>query len=478
MTMIPKRRKNKLNQTTINNLKEAGMYFFNDAPAAAIKVSKTGRKSFYGSFSITKGVDDEGRIKSTGRYKYICRVGERPIQEVKEIIVRDIKKWKAETTTGKGDDVAALAKDFLANALDGYRVRKKGSKIKYKETTKRSMTTLLSTYVMGETDDLKIQERLTGKMKINGAWNTDDFSKIKLDKLTKQHVKDFHERLGAETPYVANRVLAALSTAITWDMNRTNPMFQKDHNPCLGISKFEEKKDKKHLPTDKIIQIVSYIKNNLWREPHPLAFYSTGLELGERQADAHGLAWRKPATVTDQLKCTGWIVNLNNGEIYLRDSKDRSDATVYLTEEGIAVLKKLQELLVTDETNASWAISSMFIFPRRTDPTKHVNFNSYRKFIEKFNYKMGLGERSLVRAKKTRKLYKYKNHFTMKHLRKTFVTVFGNTYGVQAASERMRHSSVKVTTDHYFTADAKKYKVKSLYGAENVVQLKKVGAND
>lgn len=98
------------------------------------------------------------------------------------------------------------------------------------------MTTLLSTYVMGETEDLKIQERLKGKMKSNGAWNTDDFSNIKLDKLTKQHVKDFHKRLGAETPYVANRVLAALFTAITWDMNRTNPMFQKDHNPCLGIS--------------------------------------------------------------------------------------------------------------------------------------------------------------------------------------------------------------------------------------------------
>ena len=91
---------------------------------------------------------------------------------------------------------------------------------------------------------------------------------------------------------------------------------------------------------------------------------------------------------------------------------------------------------------------------------------------------MGLGERSPVKAKKTRKLYKYKNHFTMKYLRKTFVTVFGNTYGVQAASERMRHSAFKVTTDHYFTADAKKYKVKSLYGAENVIQLKKVGAND
>ena len=50
---------------------------------------------------------------------------------------------------------------------------------------------------------------------------------------------------------------------------------------------------------------------------------------------------------------------------------------------------------------------------------------------------------------------------------------------LQAASERMRHSSVKVTKDHYWSADAKKYRVKNLYDAgENVVQLKKVGAND
>ena len=88
----------------------------------------------------------------------------------------------------------------------------------------------------------EIIERLTGKAKINGSWNTDVLGKIKLDKLTKQHIKDFHERL-ADTPYIANRVIAALSTVFTWDANRTNPMFEKDHNPCLGISKFEEKKD-------------------------------------------------------------------------------------------------------------------------------------------------------------------------------------------------------------------------------------------
>jgi hypothetical protein len=166
MNMIPKRRKNKLNQKSLDGLKEAGMYFFNDAPAIAVKVTKNQKKSFYGSYSISKGADAEGRIKSTGRYKYICRVGEKPISLVKETVINNIKKWKAETVTGKGDDVAALSKDFRANALNGYRVRKKGSKIKYKETTKRSMTTLLKTYVEGSTEDPVIIERLTGRAKI------------------------------------------------------------------------------------------------------------------------------------------------------------------------------------------------------------------------------------------------------------------------------------------------------------------------
>ena len=475
--MTPRKRKNKLNQKTLESLREPGMYFFNDAPAIAVKVTKNQRKSFYASYSISKGVDSEGRIRSTGRYKFICRLGEKPISVVRETVINNIKKWKAETTTGKGDDVAALSKDFRLNGLTGYRVRKKGSKLKYKVSTKKSMTTLLQTYVEGLTKDPAILERLTGKAKINGSWNTDILGKIKLENLTKQHIKDFHERL-AVTPYIANRVVAALSTCFTWDANRSNSMYEKDHNPCLGIAKFEEKKDKKNIPLDKVLKIVSYIENNLWREPHPLAFHSTSLELGERQSDGHGLAWRKPDSVTEQLKCTGWIVSLDTGEVFLRDSKDRNEATVYLTEQGIKILKKLWELVSSENTNASWAVGSMYVFPRRSDPNKHINFSSYRKFLEKFHFKMGLAERTLIRATGTRKLYKYKNHFNLKHLRKTFVTTFGNTYGVQAASERMRHSSVKVTKDHYWSADAKKYKVKSLYSADNVVQLKKVGTND
>ena len=46
MKMTLRKRKNKLNQKTLESLREPGMYFFNDASAIAVKVTKNQRKSF------------------------------------------------------------------------------------------------------------------------------------------------------------------------------------------------------------------------------------------------------------------------------------------------------------------------------------------------------------------------------------------------------------------------------------------------
>jgi hypothetical protein len=108
-----------------------------------------------------------------------------------------------------------------------------------------------------------------------------------------------------------------------------------------------------------------------------------------------------------------------------------------------------------------------------------VNNSSYRVKLKYFNYKFGLATRELVRSKKTRKLYKYKNEYTFKHLRKTFVTHYargknkdGTERGLVQASLRMRHSSPKVTKDHYFTEDQEQLRVDHMYET-NVVDLKK-----
>ena len=56
------------------------------------------------------------------------------------------------------------------------------------------------------------------------------------------------------------------------------------------------------------------------------------------------------------------------------------------------------------------------LFPRPTDPTKHVNNSSYRVKLRNFHYKMGLTTREHIRGTGQRKVYKYTNHLTLKQI--------------------------------------------------------------
>ena len=76
---------------------------------------------------------------------------------------------------------------------------------------------------------------------------------------------------------------------------------------------------------------------------------------------------------------------------------------------------------------------------------------------------MGLTTREHIRGTGQRKVYKYTNHLTLKHLRKTFVTHYGRAKGLEAARLRMRHSSSEVTKNHYFNEDAAALDVDHMY---------------
>ena len=88
---------------------------------------------------------------------------------------------------------------------------------------------------------------------------------------------------------------------------------------------------------------------------------------------------------------------------------------------------------------------------------------------------MGLTTREHIRGTGQRKVYKYTNHLTLKHLRKTFVTYYGRDKGLEAASIRMRHSSMEITKNHYYTEDKEELKTKtSIYKTnQNVVNFKR-----
>ena len=436
-------------------------------------------KSFYAHFGV-KSISDDGKAESSGRYKYICRYGQKPIDVVKRLVNIKLPEWKKTINTRSSIiTVETLVRDYLENGAGGYRIKSKGTKLRYKDKTTHHYQQLLKTYVLTETDKQVLKDRLTNSYKIseNNYWKK-VLHKTELKDVSKRDIEIWHNRL-EDTPTTANRALAALSIVFEWDSKKLNPMF-KAGNPCLRISKYEETKDKKYLDDEKLLfRIVKYTEEEQWRDPHFLTFYRLLMEEGERIEDHYKLLWNKPNTKAEENKCSGWF-NFRTKTLYLTDTKNRKDAEVELTEEMIIILQKLQNLIASENTNASWAVGSKWVFPRSSDPMQPINNSSYRCKLRDFNYKFGLATREKIRGKGKRIVYKYKNILTLKHLRKTFVTVYGQRMGLEDASIRMRHSSMKVTQDHYYNHKQEDLKTKhSIYKpAPNIVSFKKAGNDE
>ena len=85
------------------------------------------------------------------------------------------------------------------------------------------------------------------------------------------------------------------------------------------------------------------------------------MEEGERISDHHGLQWKKPINKTDEKECTGWI-DFRRKTIWLKDTKNREPAEVEITDEMFVMLQKLQNLISDENTNASFAVGSKWVF--------------------------------------------------------------------------------------------------------------------
>jgi len=436
--------------------------------------------SYYASWSVvTYGAD--GKQKRSGRYKYLGRVGgSKNLEAIKQEIVNNLPIWKAHNiTTQSGKTITSLVVEYMkSGASTGNRIKTKGTKLKYKTVTGKGYVGLLKAYVLVKTKKESTKQLLTAPFNLgNNIYYKKQLAELPLDKVTKADIEVWHNRMES-IPIAANRALAALSVVFEWDSKRTTPAYT-GFNPCLRIAKYQERKDKRHIDTiEKVLEVTKFLEDEQWREPHFYTFYRLQMEYGERLTDSHGITWNKPTSLVDQKKCTGWI-DWRKKEIYLTDTKNREDASCELTEEMVLMLRKLQNYVTEENTNASYAAGSMWVFPRPTDPTLHINNTSYRTKLRDFNYKMGFATREYVRGSGKRKVYKYTNLLTLKHLRKTFVTYYGRSKGLEAASLRMRHSSLIVTKEHYYTEDQKALKTHtSIYNVgNNVVQLKKA-AND
>ena len=133
--------------------KKPDRYFASNCSALCIFVQPQPSlvKSYYGSFGKII-IQLDGKQKRTGRYKYICRVGDKPLEAVMEEVKLNLKEWKNDKSqSSKSKTVNTLVDEFKKSVSASYRIKTKGPKIKYKKVTTDDYISKLETYVQLKT---------------------------------------------------------------------------------------------------------------------------------------------------------------------------------------------------------------------------------------------------------------------------------------------------------------------------------------
>ena len=170
-------------------------------------------KSYYASWGI-KSTKADGKQKTSGRQRYICRFNQKPLEVVKRLINIKLPEWKKSNETSGGQTVETLVSDYINNGAGGYRIKSKGSKLKYKDKTTGHYKYLLDAYVLGNTEKQQLLDTLNGPYKLaENNYYKKSLPKILLKELSRSDVQIWHQKL-EQRPTAANKALAALSVWI------------------------------------------------------------------------------------------------------------------------------------------------------------------------------------------------------------------------------------------------------------------------
>lgn len=150
---------------------------------------------------------------------------------------------------------------------------------------------------------------------------------VPMAEVTDEDAARLHRGLHA-TPYLANRVLAVLSSLVAWSMESTQRYRPQGPNPCAGITKYDELKRKRYLDVAEYARVGKTLRAA--RKQGTVASSAlTAIELllltGCRPNEIATLQWRH--------------VDLKRSVLELPDSKTGAK-TVYLSPPAVALLRK------------------------------------------------------------------------------------------------------------------------------------------
>ena len=125
-------------------------YYAENFEALAIYVGKD-EKTYYAHWSEPVIDKSTGKVKRIGKKKRLEGFHV-PLDEIKEKVRRNLDDWKKQNSSTEGGlTLGSVGSAFIKHGSGGYRVKTKGTKIKYKKKTTFNNNLLLSTYLLLKT---------------------------------------------------------------------------------------------------------------------------------------------------------------------------------------------------------------------------------------------------------------------------------------------------------------------------------------
>jgi len=423
-------------------------------------IRESGIKTFYAFRKREMFNRKKLKVEKNNVYKKIFKYEDniqRNLAAAKDALPEVLKELSAPKIENNQDiNFGALAKDFLKNGINGYRLADRGEKFEYKNSTKTKYKKIINGYILLKGGS-EIIERLTAPIVFKEKFYNTPFKDLKLKNISVREIEVLQHRL-SKTKTLANDVLRVVSIIFSWA--NANDKF-KGSNPVKSVVKFANNKIKVKLSDIEVKQLLDHCSSKAFDyDPRFLGLVALDLHNGKRGSELFGIRWNAPTNEREKKECSGWLEDdwrKTGSYFYLHDTKNRKPEKVFIDEESRKILLRLEKSKFT-EANKDF-VSSPFLFPKRKNINQHITSSSIAKKINALNERFGW------RYEFDGKI---RNKFTIKIARKTFGSKIAETQGIEIASRKLNHSDMRVTKEHYIVPEDKALEIENVYGENNI----------